>query len=277
MVTGDGHDALAQGWFSVRRVHDGVTIIGEPLHAEDVKSFLVEGRDRALLIDTGTGVGDIGALVRGLTALPITVLTSHAHWDHVGGNRHFSEVLAPEGARAAMAEGWDDERMARALAPDELRGPLPPGTDPARAGIPPQPPTGTVADGDRIDLGGRTLDVIAAPGHCPELVVLLDRAAGILFGTDAAYADALYAQMPQSDPVVYLATLERLAALIPELRVVYGSHGPVAFDPLLLGMMREAMAAVLAGRRPDRAATGGLRHEFGPFSIVVADPDAGPG
>ena len=272
MTTESG--TLWGGWFSVARLEPGVTMIGEPLHSEDPKSFLVEGSDRAVLIDTGIGVGDLGHLVRELTRLPVTVVVSHAHWDHVGGNRHFADIRAPAGAQAALREGWSDERMARALDPRELSGTLPTGTDPDHAGIPPLSDVGTIAAGDRIDLGGRTLEVIAAPGHCPELIVLLDRANGILFGTDAVYAAGLYAQMDVSDLDVYLATLTALATLVPDLRIVYSSHGTVPFEPGLILAMRDAMAEVIAGRPADREEAGGLRHDFGAFGIIVPKPAA---
>lgn len=264
-----GKASLWDGWFSVTRLEPGVTMIGEPLHAEDPKSFLVEGTERAVLIDTGIGVGRFGDLVRELTRLPVTVVNSHAHWDHVGGNRFFADVRAPEGAHAALKEGWSDERMERALDPSQLSGDLPAGTDPGHAGIPPVPNPGTIAGGDRIDLGDRTLEVIAAPGHCSELVVLLDRANGILFGTDAAYAAGLYAQMADSDLEVYLETLRRLSGLVPGLRVVYSSHGTVPFAPELILRMTEAMRLVIDGRPADGEEAGGLRHDFGEFGIIT--------
>lgn len=272
MTTTNG---LWDGWFSVRQLEPGVTMIGEPLHSEDPKSFLVEGSERALLIDTGIGVGDLGRLVRELTALPVTIINSHAHWDHVGGNRHFPEVFAPEGAHAALRQGWSDERMARALDPSQLSGDLPEGTDPGHAGISPLADPGTISDGDQIDLGGRTLDVIAAPGHNPDLIVLLDRTNGILFGTDAVYAADLYVQMPDSDPHDYLETLHRLAELIPELRVVYSSHGTVPFGPELIHRMTDALQAVIDGRLADGEEAGGLRHDFVEFGIIMPKPADG--
>ena len=271
--------SLWQGWFDVTRPEPGLVVIAEPLHAENVKSFLITGTERALLIDTGTGVGDLGRLVAELTDLPVTVVVSHAHWDHVGGNRHFADVRAPVGAHAALRYGWSDERMARVFAPDQLTGPLPGGTDPDHLGIPPMPHVGTVAEGEAFDLGDRALIVMAAPGHAPDLVVLLDRDNGILFGTDAAYADALYAQSDESDLNTYQQTLDRLAALAPDLRVVYGSHGPAAFAPSLLPEMAKALRSVRAGRPADGRRAGGREHRFDGFSIIaladVVDADAG--
>lgn len=263
-----------QGWFSVSRPEPGLVVIAEPGHVEDVKSFLVIGSDRALLIDTGTGVDDLGRLVAELTDLPVTVIVSHAHWDHVGGNRHFADVRAPAPAHPALRHGWSDARMARAFAADQLAGPLPEGTDPEHLGIPPLADVGMVTDGEMFDLGGRILTAMAAPGHAPDLIVLLDRDNGILFGTDAAYADALYAQSDQSDLDAYQRTLDRLAALAPDLRVVYGSHGTAAFSPSLLPDMARALRSVRAGRPADGQRAGGQEHRFDGFSIIAPRTEA---
>jgi glyoxylase-like metal-dependent hydrolase (beta-lactamase superfamily II) len=53
---------------------------------------LVLGREKALLFDTMTGLGDLKAQVRELTDLPLTVVNSHGHFDHVGGNWQFECV-----------------------------------------------------------------------------------------------------------------------------------------------------------------------------------------
>jgi hypothetical protein len=71
-------------WFEVYEVAPGVFAISEPRQYEGVTSFLVVGSERALLFDTGLGVARIGEVVRGLTDRPVTVLNSHAHFDHVG-------------------------------------------------------------------------------------------------------------------------------------------------------------------------------------------------
>jgi glyoxylase-like metal-dependent hydrolase (beta-lactamase superfamily II) len=57
-----------------------------------VISYLVVGRDRALLFDTGMGMSDIHAIVSALTDRPVVVLNSHTHVDHVGGNLAFARI-----------------------------------------------------------------------------------------------------------------------------------------------------------------------------------------
>src|SRR5216684_8250228 len=76
----------ADPWFEVYRIRSGVFAIYEPHQFEEVISYLILGERRALLFDTGLGVGAISQVVRQLTPLPVTVLNSHTHFDHTGGN-----------------------------------------------------------------------------------------------------------------------------------------------------------------------------------------------
>ena len=55
--------------------------------------YLLEGEQSALLLDTGLGQIDLRKLVAGLTQLPVQVLNTHAHFDHIGGNGLFDRVM----------------------------------------------------------------------------------------------------------------------------------------------------------------------------------------
>src|SRR5829696_4830963 len=126
-----------QEWFEAWEAESGIFVIEEPLHAECVKSYLIVGEERAALIDTGMGVGDIAAVVRELTDKPVTVLLSHAHWDHIGGNTGFSELLIHRAEANTLPAGYPNERMQRWFAPEQLSGPLPPGVTVESLVIPP--------------------------------------------------------------------------------------------------------------------------------------------
>lgn len=51
---------------------------------------------RAILIDTGLGVSNIREVIDGLTKLPVTVITTHVHWDHIGGHKYFRSIAVHE-------------------------------------------------------------------------------------------------------------------------------------------------------------------------------------
>ena len=95
-------------YFTVREIRPGLLHIGE---ASGVHCTLVLGRSKALLFDTGYGICDICQYVRALTSLPLTVVNSHCHLDHSGGNHFFPEVLANPSEQEIYA---DYQRKSRA-------------------------------------------------------------------------------------------------------------------------------------------------------------------
>ncbi|WP_164860140.1 MBL fold metallo-hydrolase [Actinomyces wuliandei] len=84
----DPRQLLAPG-FTDTRVSRHVTRTHDP---RDVHMHLVTGRQRALLVDTGYGVGDLAALVTSLTDLPLTVVLTHGHIDHAFGASGLTDV-----------------------------------------------------------------------------------------------------------------------------------------------------------------------------------------
>jgi len=149
--------------------------------------YLIFGRERALLVDTGAGASDAAALTARLiatwakshqrAAVPLVVAHSHGHGDHVAGDPGFQGMpnvtLVPATADA----------VAKAFA------------------IPQWP-----EENGSIDLGGRVIDVIPIPGHHPAHVSYYDRATGILLTGDHLYPGRLYI----ADFPAYLASTRRL-------------------------------------------------------------------
>src|ERR1700722_16367011 len=83
---------ISDPWFEIYQPAQGVFAIYEPHQAEETIGYLVVGEKRALLFDTGMGISDVKKVVSELTKLPIVVLNSHTHDDHVGGNWEFSTI-----------------------------------------------------------------------------------------------------------------------------------------------------------------------------------------
>ena len=85
-------------WFAVRALAPGLWALQDPIgrvvpgyDVHVVNLYLVEGDDRAALIDSGMGIGDIASACRALTAKPLLTLCTHSHWDHVGGAHLFAD------------------------------------------------------------------------------------------------------------------------------------------------------------------------------------------
>ncbi len=236
-------------WFTILEPEPDIFIIEEPHHVERVKSHLVVGEHQAMLIDTGMGVANIRDLVESLTSKPVTVVNSHAHWDHVGGNHLFEEIRIHPAEAGDLPKGYPNARMRGWFEPASLTGPLPPGVDRETLEIPPSQATGLLHEGQVLDLGNRALEILHCPGHSPGGIVLLDRANGILLSTDVAYAGYLYAYAGDWLET-YHASLVRLADLGPELRAVYPSHNAHSISPALLPRMADLVARVIDGDPP---------------------------
>ena len=119
----------ADPWFEVYRVAPGVFAIYEPHQFEEVISFLILGEKRAALFDTGLGIGDIKPVVLSLTSLPVVVLNSHTHNDHVGGNWEFSEIYGMDTEFTRINANGSRVDAQAELTPDSICGHLPAGFD----------------------------------------------------------------------------------------------------------------------------------------------------
>jgi len=265
-------------WFKVYSVAPGVIAISEPRQYEGVTSFLIVGSSRAVLFDSGLGVGRIGAVVSRLTALPVTVINSHTHFDHVGGNSEFGDVRnldEPFSYASARGEVGDALRKyaKETLAEDRVCGALPAGVTSRDYIIPTWRIAALVRDGEIIDLGDRRLDVLGTPGHTPDSVSLLDRANGLLFTGDTYYSGEIYLWSPETDIADYAASIDRIAALEPGLKKLLPAHGPPVAEPRRLLELGQALQDIQGGSAVFEPADEGRRmYRFEHFSILAAGP-----
>lgn len=258
-------------WFEVRRFPHGITMIREPHHSEDVKSYLIEGERDVAVLDTGMGVGDFAGLVAGLSDRRPRVLQTHAHWDHIGASWRFDEVLVHPAEADGLRAGYPAERFAGKFGPASVdRAHLPVDFDP-NSGIPGREPTGWLEHGDRIDLGGRELEVFHTPGHSPGGVTFRDRNGRALFPGDLLYLGRMFVMFPGSDPAAFRASLRLAAELAEEVDAVYPADDASPIAPDDVREVQDAFETVWVGRAPDRhdvvSGFDTATHDFGRFSF----------
>ena len=151
---------------------------------------------------------------------PLTrIINTHLHSDHVGGNARLKARFAADGCTIAMPPGlaaavaaWDVDALTYA-------------------------PTGQhcerfmydrlLASGDELVLGGLQWEVLAAPGHDPHMVMLFNRAHGILISADALWEHGFGAIFPEIEGESGFAEQRAALALIERHapRVVIPGHG----------------------------------------------------
>lgn len=265
---------VASDWFEVYRAADGVLAIAEPLQFQEVISYLVLGSERALLFDSGLGLVPIRPVVEQLTRLPVEVLNSHTHFDHVGGNAEFRSILALDTPYTrANQQGFPHAALAGEVEPGSFCRGAPEGADAEGFRTRPWMPTRIVADGERIDLGGRVLEILHVPGHTPDALALLDRANGLLWTGDSYYDGTIWLYVAETDLDGYERSLARLAALVPGLERLLPAHNGATAEPRRLLQARDAIRQLRSGSVPGVAEPEGrVVFGFDGFSILVSQP-----
>jgi glyoxylase-like metal-dependent hydrolase (beta-lactamase superfamily II) len=178
------------------------------------------------------------------------VLNSHTHNDHVGDNWRFETVYGMDTDFTRQnARGSRDDAQAE-VTPDQICGNLPKGFDPRTYVTRPWKIEAYRHDGDRIELGGRSLEIIATPGHTPDAISLLDRKNGLLFTGDTYYPAPIWLFRPETDLEAYDASIRRLAALAPQIKTLLGAHNIPVASPSVLPRLVTAFEAVRTGNIP---------------------------
>ncbi len=238
-AAGLGDLPVAEPWFVVEQVGNGVTHVSEP-HVHRLlrcNVWLVRGRDLDLVVDTSLGLRPLRHLVERELNHRLLAVATHVHADHVGGMHEFdgraihsseAQPLASPGVvtvdiseygpavrRPYLDAGYD--------VPDILLDAVPAGglagcTLERRAA----PATLLLEDGDIVDLGDRAFEVLHLPGHSPGSIALWEAATGVLFSGDAVYDGPLLDELDGCDIPAYVETMRRLREL--PVTVVHGGH-----------------------------------------------------
>jgi len=204
---------------------------------QDVSCFLVVGSEKALLVDTGFGKVELKPLIAEITDLPITLVNTHGHGDHVGGNNQFDEFYISALDIPSMP---GDSSKAIAL-----------------------------EEGQKFDLGGREFEVIATPGHTPGSISLLDRANRIIFTGDMLASRPIFFIKGMSSSDDYLASMDKLQTLSSEFDAVICCHGEAKLGTDIIAKYKAAMEDFVAGKL-ERKEMGG---DKGPKMVVFAAAD----
>lgn len=220
----------AADWYRVTRLSDDVSLIAEPYIQEFYRCNVwhVRGRDGDMLVDSGMGVVSLREWVPLVTERPLTAVASHTHFDHIGCHHEF-ECRAVHAAEAdLLAHPTRENTLADPYVTDDIFDALPPEPYCSRCyAVKAAPATRILEDGDIIDLGDRTFEVIHTPGHSPGGIALYEKATQILFSGDIVYDGPLIEDTYHANAEDYVRSMERLLSL--PVRLVHGGHFP-SFD-----------------------------------------------
>ncbi|BCN30598.1 MBL fold metallo-hydrolase [Anaeromicropila herbilytica] len=229
-------------WFTIEAIDSNTYAISEYGHWEKVHSYLLIGTKVAILIDTGLGISNIRKITDQLTTLPITVITTHVHWDHIGSHKEYDSIYVHENERDWLINGISlPLSVVRKDVIRDITVPLPEEFDINNYTIYKGTPTRILKGEEILDLGNRSLRIIHTPGHSPGHIVILDQTNGYLFSGDLLYdTTPIYAFYPTTNPNDLVESLDKIANL-DNITKIYPSHNTLPLDPSILLEVKQAV------------------------------------
>ena len=251
-------------WFTVEEIDKQTFAISEYRHWEETHCYLLCGQEKSILIDTGLGVSDIKSLVDRLTTLPVEVITTHVHWDHIGGHGCFDDIAIHEAERS-----WLSVKFPLPL--QEVRKQMtkipcvdPEGFDIGTYRVFQGEPQRILRDGDVLDLGGSTVEVLHTPGHSPGHCCFYEPEREYLYTGDLIYRGCLYAFYPSTDPGLFYESVRKIRDYKVS-KVLPGHHQP-DIPVSLIGRIEAGFAQI---EKNGKLKQGNGLFDFGDFQIKI--------
>jgi hydroxyacylglutathione hydrolase len=260
-----------ENWFKVREIAGRVWAIDD--NGWDT-IYLVAGDKKALLIDTGWGIGDLPSVVRSITPLPVTVIHTHGHPDHVCASYQFSEIHIAKADLDLLYDNFEESRREMNLQTLFKNENAFPATFSQESWIRAKLKSViSIQEGYEFDLGGRCLTVIAIPGHTAGSIGLLDEKSGLLFTGDSIIKGQVWMHLKGSPSLsTYLESLRNVYTLRTKFEYLLPNHAESPISVLVLKELISGAEDILTGRRTgtfyDTFAGDGLLCDFGSCSIL---------
>ena len=251
-------------WFHIEKIDNETFAISEYGHCEETHCYLLLGTERAVLIDTGLGVANIKTVVDSITSLPVLVITTHVHWDHIGGHMHFRDFAVHEKEFAWIYEKFPiplqmvKENLTRN--PCEFPSDFNIESYQVFQGM----PLFTMRDGDIIELGNRSLQVFHTPGHSPGHCCFYEKERGYLYSGDLIYSGCLDAFYPSTNPIDFMHSVDKIRKLY--IQKICPSHYEINIP---IGMANRIYNAFCKIHSQNKLKQGNGMFDFGDFQIHI--------
>jgi glyoxylase-like metal-dependent hydrolase (beta-lactamase superfamily II) len=183
-----------------------------------VRLFLLAGKDKALLIDSGMNLQNARDIAAGLTDLPISLLNTHADRDHIGSNEQFETFYMHPAEEPVYKRSGKKGTV------------LP------------------VEEGDVIDLGQRELKIFHLPGHTPGSIAVLDVQNRVLISGDPIQEHGrIFMFGDHRNMKDYIASLEHLETFADQFDEIWPSHADIPVKPETIRKLHDGAQSILSG------------------------------
>lgn len=253
-----------KNWFTIENIDSDTFAISEYKHWEETHCYLLCGTEKAILIDTGLGISNIKEIVDSLTSLPVMVITTHVHWDHIGGHKYFDNI-AVHGAE----KDWLSTKFPiplQAVKKNLICKPcdLPEDFSIDEYKIFNGTPKKILWDGSCMDLGNRKLIAIHTPGHSPGHCCFYEPDRTYLYSGDLIYSGCLDAFYPTTDPQQFFQSVKKIKAL--EISRILPGHHQLCIPITIIGKIEKGFSRL---SEEGKLTQGNGVFDFGIFQIHV--------
>lgn len=217
---------VARDWYEVLHIADDVSLIREKYVALWLRCNIwhIRGKTHDLLIDSGMGLRPLKQVIACSVEKPVTVISTHCHFDHIGGAHEFDCRLGHQLEQEVHRQPSRENSAIGSFVRAETFLALPyAGFHYSDYELKPAPLTGYLDEGDVVDLGNRVYQVLHLPGHSPGSIALYESRTRTLFSGDTIYDGELYDSVYHSDKLLYRQSMQRLREI--DVATVHGGHG----------------------------------------------------
>ncbi len=208
---------------------------------KDTNIYVVEGKTKALVIDTGYGYFNLRSKVEEITCKPTTVVLTHGHIDHAFGGHHFEGIYINQ----ADIPIYEEHSLFKQYQTVEEAGLSSEEIELWRNAKPKK--IDFLSVGDFIDIGENKLEVISLKGHTPGSIGILDRKHRILFSGDGLI-NHIWMHLPHSSTIEeYHVTLKALDKFLPDFDIICNGHSEKPLPAAFLDEMKLTLKELLNG------------------------------
>lgn len=198
----------------IKNINETTWTIEEP----GVRIFLLEGTEKALLIDTGMNMPEAREIAETLTKKPLYLLNTHADRDHLSGNKAFDTCY--------MHPDEEENFRSSGITYDII----------------------PVQDRDTLDLGDRKLEIFHIPGHTPGSIAIYDHSTQNLISGDSIQSGNIFMFGPQRNLDLFIQSMEKMMNFPYPIKDIYPSHGDCPVKPELIPEIKECAEAIRDGK-----------------------------
>jgi len=263
-----------QDWFEVYQLNEKTYAIYEPNQWQEAISYLLIGTEKAMLVDTLQGIGDLKSVVEQLTNLPVIVINTHSHFDHVSGNYQFDNIYGVNNAFTLNnANGHDHSVNAGNMTADTFWKNVPKDFSVDTYENKPYTISRYLMDGEIIDIGDRPIEVAFIPGHSPDSLFLVDRNNRMMMTGDSFYPAGLYVYSATSSFRDYVNSVQTMLKYESDVDFLLPGHNETMQPASYLAKLRAATLAVQDTSTPSTIDDEGIHtYQFEGFSLLVRKP-----